>query len=571
MASAAYCWAASAACPRQAEISDFSGVLYCYLAIEEIPDLLARLRRLAEERRAQREEMSKSLDSFLQELRGKLSVLQAQKEEIIKNPPWGKGNIPTRAETDRRIDDLLHEVAGLAETEAPAGLSRQDKICKIKEWNAALMSGKQETLAIQLRDLEAKRAKAQELKKDLDAVTSSIMEAEADIEKLAEKERLLLGDQSLEELERELESANREHTEAELRATIRRYAHQYIQQYAPSACPVCNQTMITDPCELEEEDCGANAATSRRDELRKRISDIKQVRDELNKHRSSLASSQEKAAKIAADVKTIMGGGSVPADLERYIQTLDNAIQSAQNQIEDAQAEHDRRDRRISDLEREERFHHYQDEIAAIETILEDDVERPRNVLAEYDSFVATAEEVAKLILNAFDVQVEKAVCPLEEKLTQVFVRLTAHPSYDGVSIYKQSSNHDRLEPGQLELRVTSSRCPGKFFPPNVLNGQAARALQLVPYFVFSDYWHKVMELNLLLIDDPSESFDTSHLDHLMSVLQSVASHTQIVVASHETEKMLKMLPLIKKYFPAEQHCIVYVKDFDPLRGPTLE
>lgn len=76
------------------------------------------------------------------------------------------------------------------------------------------------------------------------------------------------------------------------------------------------------------------------------------------------------------------------------------------------------------------------------------------------------------------------------------------------------------------------------------------------------------MELDLLLVDDPSESFDTSHLDHLMSVLKSVASHTQLVMASHETDRMQS---LIDKYFSAEERCIVSMKDFDPLKGPTLE
>jgi hypothetical protein len=37
---------------RQAEISDFSGVLDFYLGIEKVPDLLEKLRKLAEERRA---------------------------------------------------------------------------------------------------------------------------------------------------------------------------------------------------------------------------------------------------------------------------------------------------------------------------------------------------------------------------------------------------------------------------------------------------------------------------------------------------------------------------------------
>ena len=123
--------------------------------------------------------------------------------------------------------------------------------------------------------------------------------------------------------------------------------------------------------------------------------------------------------------------------------------------------------------------------------------------LKEYDSFLATAEEVGKLALEAFDTQISSAISPLAKEITQVYTRLTAHPSYDGISIVKQPSSSDMMDPGKLELQVTSSRCPGKFFPANVLNGQAARALQLVPYFVFSDYWHDVMELDLLLVDDP--------------------------------------------------------------------
>jgi DNA repair exonuclease SbcCD ATPase subunit len=303
--------------------------------------------------------------------------------------------------------------------------------------------------------------------------------------------------------------------------------------------------------------------------LSERISKIKQLRDEARTRQHSLASSRDRAEALTRDAETLTGTSTrAPGALERYIQNLDDAILSARNQIQDAQGEHDRRDRRIRDLETEERFHYYQEEITRIERILEKDIEGPRGTLAEYESLLATTEEVGKLTLEAFDTQVSSAIPPLANEITGVYRRLTAHPSYDGISIVKQAHSSDTMAPGNLELQVTASRCPGKLFPPNVLNGQAARALQLVPYFVFSDYWHDVMELDLLLVDDPSESFDTSHLDHLMSVLQSVASHTQLVVATHEADRMR---PLIEKYFPVEKRCIVSVNDFDPIKGPTLE
>src|SRR5207245_10326217 len=200
------------------------------------------------------------------------------------------------------------------------------------------------------------------------------------------------------------------------------------------------------------------------------------------------ASSKDRAAAITHDAETLIGTSApAPDALERYIQILDNTILSARNQIEDAQAEHDRRDRRTSDLETEERFHFYQEKVAAIERILEKDINGPRSALPQYDSFLATAEEVGKLALESFDKQISSAIRPLAKEITRVYARLTAHPSYDGISIVKQPSCSDRMDPGKLELQVTSSRCPGKFFPANVLNGQAARALQLVPYFVFSD------------------------------------------------------------------------------------
>lgn len=550
-----------------AEISDFSKVLWLYLAIAEIPDLLERLRKLVEERRAQRENMSKSLDAFLQEFRSELSVLHGKKEEILKNPPWGKGQIPTRSETDRKIDDLFQEAASLAKIAPQTGLSRRDKIARIKEWIALLAFRKNEELRSQLAELQTKRENIKKAKDEWHKEATLITERQDKIDELENSE--LLTGQSVEELTRELATAEEENSEATLRSTVRKHAGIYLEKYRPSQCPVCNQALATEIFKLQDDDPAADVSAARCDELRKRISDIKRLREEQGTLRSLLAKSKDRATTIAHEAQMLTGTFSqTPDALERNIQELDDIILSASNQIKDAQAEQDRRDRRARDLETEERFHNYQERVAAIETILEKDINGPRSALTEYDSFLATAEDVGKLALETFDTQISSAIPPLAEQITGTYRRLTAHPSYDGISILQQPSNFDRLEPGKLELRVTSSRCPGKLFPTNVLNGQAARALQLVPYFVFSDYWHDVMELDLLLVDDPSESFDTSHLDHLMSVLRSVASHTQLIVASHETNRVR---PLIDRYFRAEERCIVSVKDFDPLRGPTFE
>ena len=146
--------------------------------------------------------------------------------------------------------------------------------------------------------------------------------------------------------------------------------------------------------------------------------------------------------------------------------------------------------------------------------------------------------------------------------LTEVYQRLTRQSSYDHVRIFAPPDQRRRRE-----LRVASSHLPGQTFSPSVLNGQAAKALRLVPYFVFSRFQPEIMELDLLLIDDPSESFDTSHVSELVGELARVAQHAQVFVATHEREKFE---PHFATHFRAEPPVEVWVEGFTPLGGPKL-
>jgi DNA repair exonuclease SbcCD ATPase subunit len=549
----------------QGQISDFSRVLNFHLGVQQIPDLLEKLRKLGEEHRIQREDMSKALDAFLQELRTQLFQLQASRGEIIKNPPWGKGQTPTKVETDRKIDSLFEETAGVVGIPIPTGLSLEDKISKIKGWNTQLASTKNQAFKKQLVEIQVKLVKTKMLGEWCSAI-SQLKDAEHAVAKLQDQQLQILAGRSLDDLPRELAIAELERTQDDLLSTIRREAAKYLETYKPSLCPVCNQATASGTIQLS----GITSSSAARcEELKGRISDVERLDADLNVSRSNIGSLRNKIAAYVRDAEALTGKSSAtPEDVKLLIENLTAAFQSVNNQIKDAQAEGDRRDRRIGDLEAEERFHNYQLKISVIENVLENDIAGARSSLKEYDSFLATVEEVAKLVLEAFDAQITASITPLAKDISGAYEQLTHHPSFDGVHIQLQPSNYEKLEPGKLELKVTSSKCPGRSFPANVLNGQAARALQLVPYFVFSDYWRNVMELDLLLVDDPSESFDTSHLDNLISVLRAVASHTQLIVASHETDRMT---PLIKKYFSPEERRVVCVKDFDPLMGPTIE
>jgi predicted ATPase len=85
---------------------------------------------------------------------------------------------------------------------------------------------------------------------------------------------------------------------------------------------------------------------------------------------------------------------------------------------------------------------------------------------------------------------------------------------------------------------------------------------------VFSRFQPELLELDLLLIDDPSESFDTSHVGLLIEELRIAANHAQLIVASHEEEKFS---PHLSEEFELDSLMTMRVADFDPDMGPRIE
>ena len=79
-------------------------------------------------------------------------------------------------------------------------------------------------------------------------------------------------------------------------------------------------------------------------------------------------------------------------------------------------------------------------------------------------------------------------------------------------------------------------------------NGQALNAIQLVPYFVFSRYQDSPL-LDLLLLDDPTQAFDTSKIKLLLEELSKATSHATLFVATHEEDRFL---PVLKDHFSAD-------------------
>ena len=364
-------------------------------------------------------------------------------------------------------------------------------------------------------------------------------------------------------------------TESAAKAEIADRAKKLCTEYGWLRCPICG-TQHSGPGSGEAlgERIGAelqNLAGAAPDpvvleDLRGRVRCIKVIDASLIIKTRALELANMAVAVAAAQLIAAMPGADVNGDLAMVQTRIDELRRDAgalTREMTDSQGERALWARRVKDLDQELTFHKYRDRMEQLKNRLTEGLAGARGVLRQYQELLNTTRSLQEMLERAFDEALGRATPPLERMLTEVYQILTRQPSYDEVRIFAPPDQRRRRE-----LRVASSHLPGQTFSPSVLNGQAAKALRLVPYFVFSRFQPEIMELDLLLIDDPSESFDTSHVSELVGELARVAQHAHVFVATHEREKFE---PHFATHFGAEPPVELCVEGFTPLGGPKLE
>ena len=71
-----------------------------------------------------------------------------------------------------------------------------------------------------------------------------------------------------------------------------------------------------------------------------------------------------------------------------------------------------------------------------------------------------------------------------------------------------------------------------------------------------------------MIVDDPSQSFDTTHVELLLRELRRASEHAQLLLATHEEDRFR---PIVERLFQHDSFTVIRVTDFRPDRGPTIE
>ncbi len=304
---------------------------------------------------------------------------------------------------------------------------------------------------------------------------------------------------------------------------------------------------------------------AKRDGLKQRYEEASRLAKRIGELDVKRSSFRQELDQTKAKVGKFLGIASESEDIANAllsrINELDNIRVNLERQLREAGEIQQERKRALDRLQDEVRFHRLQEQLVELQKRRRqlERVQEELETLTLFGDNVRTVNEALRAALND---TLKGALPKINEKLSEAFKALTEHPAYDRVFI-------DEPSLPRLELRVSSADNPlPGWQPSSVLNGQALNALELVPYFAFSELTDVPFEVYLLLLDDPTQSFDTHHIDILVAKLAELGKQVQLIVASHEVEHFQRLIP---QHFDSDGYMVVRTTGFSRLDGPILE
>lgn len=559
------------------DVSPFERTIYSYLGLADVRGAISRLEDFIELQETTEKELAEEVDKRKINIESELSRVTEQRDEIIKNPPWGAGSIPTQADTISRIEQFIKELSlGVTAQSTPVGGLELGSLIREAEALVDRVSrAKRGDVESALRAVLEKLKQGQSLLKQLSGLIGRVGEVESEIASTEQGLARVLSGETLEALAKAVEEIERQVEETALPLDIQKKAHAWLERqlHHPERqhCPVCQEETKSEDLivsltnRIQVASSQEKEIVAKRDALKHRYQEASGLAEQLNQLKTKLASLQQQWEQIKKKVLDFLasdvGKQDVGVLLQGRIDELDNARLTLEKQLRETAEVYQEWKRKLGRLQEEVRFHRTQERLLELERQRRQlyDVEQLLRTLVLFGDSIRRITEALKGALNN---TLKRELPGINKKLTEAFVALTEHPAYNRVYI------DDSILP-KLELRVASDDDPLRgWLPSQVLNAQALNALELVPYFAFSELIDLPFEVYLLLLDDPTQSFDSHHIEILVAKLAELGERVQLVVASHEVGQFQQLLP---NYFGSDDYMVVSTTKWSRQDGPTLE
>ena len=217
----------------QADITDFDKVLYSYLQIDDVPDLLHRLDQELQEQEEIERQLAEEIDAAEESLRSKLNELRSRIEENLAAAPWPGETIPTNAETNARIRAFVEECGGSLERADGGTVTREWLLAEAERAIQQLSAATQD--AVQ-RHLTAARDAFQQLataKETFEELSEQLKTAQAQVESCEHDMKNALGDTTKQQLVKERDALVRPDNQLAQYVALAQQAAGYFGEFSP--------------------------------------------------------------------------------------------------------------------------------------------------------------------------------------------------------------------------------------------------------------------------------------------------------------------------------------------------
>lgn len=544
------------------DLTPFERTVFNHLGLTHPRSLLSQIDDFLSGQTLAEHELGITLNNIEEGINKQVQQVKVQQNFIFNSPPWGTDRVPSLSESETKAKALLADIIGKSSSQSLAGMSLESLI---EQADNALKSKKSQTELInEHKQIVGFRGKLESL---LD-IQSRIKSQKLKMQDIRSQIHITLAGVSIDEFRKNVMEKQAEEDTLALRSQIVLVATSLLRLDSSDSvlCPICgSQCHRYDLEELLQD------AASKLDD--RSISDLAQLKDQISgaeglerqiqflDNKLTELFRQERTIKESIEATDL--GELIPRtdeDIQEAIKRCVDAETSTKNRIDSNEEWIRTRQATLSNLNRESSFHSLQRDLRKLQES-ENRIEDAKKAYYNLVTFGESVRIIRQTVETCLTERLGEGLPGVSENLSRIFVALVRHSWYDRLEIAR-----DKLP--KLELRVTSSHdILGAGDPIDVLNGQAESALELVPYFAFSQTEDAQTEIYLVLLDDPTRAFDEEHIRILVEQLANLGRHVQLIVASQETERFRALLP---QHFDTGSYAIVEPAKWSRSGGPEL-
>ena len=556
--------AQSAPLRRQPEdLSPFEKTLFNYLGLTHPRALLSNIDDFLEDQTEAEHELDEELTEARKSLDGQIAEEQTRRSHILNAPPWGDGPPPSIAASEQKVRRFIEKVTGDSPSDDLEGLSLEALVESAEQSLDEKRTQGQGSLENDVEEL----AKCRGYLEGLRDAQVQVMIQESTVQDTQSKLEAVYKGLTPDQLKAKLRDAKYEAATESIKGRIARDAIDLISRDKTEEvlCPICNshhdrqilESVLQDTVEHSD---GAMSSI---------VAALESCVQDAEALENLLAGQEAQLHLLNDNVVTAMNivhdeDKSKLAemnDIGHLIENYSGKESDIKARIEDQETWFESKKAQMNRFKEENRFHRIQRRLNS----LQKNKRELERVIESYNHLVAFGESVRSIrgvVESQLSEQLAQESPRVSELLSKAFCALTQHPWYDRLIISKSTLP-------RLQLRVASSQdSNGREDPTGVLNGQAESALNLVPYFAFSQADETPTEVYLVMLDDPTRALDTEHIKILVERLRELGRNVQLIVASQETERLLKMIPDV---FDEDSYAIVEPTGWSPDSGPSLK